>query len=287
MIDIKELRIDGRSKFQISKIDPGSTGKIKSKQEAEERLEKNILTMRDLQAKLYAENTYSILIIIQAMDTAGKDGAIKHVMSGLNPQGTEVHSFKQPSAEELNHDYLWRAHKSLPQRGQFGIFNRSYYEDVLVVRVHDLLGKQKLPEELITDDVWERRFRQINQFEKYLNDNGTIVIKIFLHISKEEEKKRLLARIEDKAKNWKFSEADLKEREYWEQYQACYQEGIRKTGTETAPWYVVPADKKWYARLAVSEIIVQRLEALKLQFPSLDKEQLKSLEKCKKSLMKE
>ena len=286
MIDIKQFKFDGKSKFRISKVDPGSTGKFKSKQEAEERLEKNILTMRDLQEKLYADATYSILIIIQAMDTAGKDGAIKHVMSGLNPQGTEVHSFKQPSAEELNHDYLWRAHKSLPQRGQFGIFNRSYYEDVLVVRVHDLLGKQKLPAELITGDVWERRFRQINQFERYLNDNGTIVIKIFLHISKEEQKKRLLARIEDKAKNWKFSEADLIEREYWEQYQACYEEGVRKTGTDVAPWYVVPADKKWFARLVVSEIIVRRLEALKLKFQTLDKEQLKSLEKCKKSLMR-
>ena len=287
MMNVREFSVDGKSKLHLSKVDPGSTGKFKSKQDAEERLEKNILTMRELQGKLYAQDTYSILIIIQAMDTAGKDGAIKHVMSGLNPQGTEVHSFKQPSAEELNHDYLWRAHKALPQRGQFGIFNRSYYEDVLVVRVHDLLEQQKLPDELITDDVWERRFRQINQFEHYLNDNGTVVIKIFLHISKEEQKRRLLARIDDKSKNWKFSEADLKEREFWEQYQACYQEAIRKTGTETAPWYVVPADKKWYARLVVSEIIVQRLEALKLRFPSLNKDQLKSLEKYKKRLLNE
>lgn len=287
MVNLKEFRFDGKSRFHISRIDPASTGKFKSKQDAEERLEQNILRMRELQGRLYAQDTYSVLIIIQAMDTAGKDGAIKHVMSGLNPQGTEVHSFKQPSAEELNHDYLWRAHKALPERGQFGIFNRSYYEDVLVVRVHDLLGKQKIPCELITDNIWEQRFRQINEFEKYLVGNGTIVIKVFLHISKDEQKKRLLERINDKSKNWKFSEADLNERESWEQYQECYQEAIRKTGTVIAPWHVVPADKKWFARLVISEIIVQRLEALKLKFPSLNRDQLKSLEECKKKLMKQ
>jgi PPK2 family polyphosphate:nucleotide phosphotransferase len=287
MSSIKEFRFDGKSKFHISRIDSGSTSKLKSKQEAEERLEKNILTMRDLQGKLYAQDNYSVLIIIQAMDTAGKDGVIKHVMSGLNPQGTQVHSFKQPSAEELNHDYLWRAHNALPQRGQFGIFNRSYYEDVLVARVHDLLGAQKIPDDLITEDVWDRRFRQINEFEKYLVDNGTMVIKVYLHISKDEQKKRLLERIDDKSKNWKFSEADLNERDYWERYQQCYQEAIRKTGTRVAPWYAVPADKKWFARLVVSEIIVQRLVGLKLKFPSLNRNQLSSLEKCRRKLMKQ
>ncbi|HTX17372.1 MAG TPA: polyphosphate kinase 2 family protein [Bacteroidota bacterium] len=287
MLSIKEYRVDGRAKFHIAKADPDTTAEFKSKEDAEKRLAENIVRMQDLEGKLYAEDTYSILIIIQAMDTAGKDGAIKHVMSGLNPQGTVVRSFKQPSAEELNHDYLWRAHKALPQRGQIGIFNRSYYEDVLVVRVHELLDKQRLPDELITDDVWERRYRQINQFEKYLTENGTIVLKFFLHISKDEQRKRLLDRINDKSKNWKFSEADLKEREFWDQYQSSYQEAIRKTGTETAPWYVIPANKKWFARLLVSEIIAQTMERLKLKFPTLNKDQRDSLEKYKRKLMKQ
>jgi PPK2 family polyphosphate:nucleotide phosphotransferase len=240
--------------------------------------------MDELQAKLYAQDDYSILIIFQAMDTAGKDGAIKHVMSGLNPEGTEVWSFKVPSVEELNHDYLWRAHKAFPQRGQVGIFNRSYYEELLVVRVHDLVKKQKIPADLITKDIWEQRFRQIRDFEKYLIENGVILVKIFLHISKEEQKKRLLERINDKSKNWKFSEADLKEREYWEQYQECYEEAIRKTSTGKAPWYVVPADKKWFARLVISEIVAQTLESLKLKFPTLSGDQRRTLEESKKKL---
>ncbi|HTR82415.1 MAG TPA: polyphosphate kinase 2 family protein [Bacteroidota bacterium] len=286
-MNIANYRVDGKSKFKLSKISPDSTGKLKSKQEAEEHLQKNILKMEDLQGKLYAEDNYSVLIIIQAMDTAGKDGAIKHVMSGLNPQGTEVHSFKQPSAEELNHDFLWRAHKFLPQRGQFGIFNRSYYEDILVVRVHDLVKNQKLPNAMITKDIWKQRFREIKDFEKYLFENGTIIIKIFLHISKEEQKKRLLDRINDRSKNWKFSEADLHERGFWDQYQTCYEEAINKTSSRHAPWYIVPANKKWFARFVISEIVVSRLEELKLKFPSLDKNQRKDLEACKKKLLKE
>jgi PPK2 family polyphosphate:nucleotide phosphotransferase len=286
-MNISEFTIDGTSKFRLSKIKTDSSGKLRSKDEAQKILQKNIATVQELQAKFYAQDKYSVLIIIQAMDTAGKDGVIKHVMTGLNPQGTEVHSFKQPSAEELNHDYLWRAHKNLPQRGQFGIFNRSYYEEVLVVRVHDLIATQKIPAELVTKEIWKQRFRQIKDFEKYLSENGTIIIKIFLHISKEEQKQRLLARINDKSKNWKFSEADIKERGYWDQYQKCYEEVIRKTSTGKAPWYVVPADKKWFARLVISEIIVQTLEGLKLKFPTLGRDELKQLEESKKKLMKE
>ncbi len=286
-MDIAQFTVDGKSRFHLSKIKTDSTGTMKSKQDAEEFLQKNILKMQELQDKFYAQDKYSVLIIIQAMDTAGKDGIIKHVMTGLNPQGTEVHSFKVPSAEELNHDYLWRAHKNLPQRGQFGIFNRSYYEELLVVRVHHLIAMQKIPDELVASDIWNQRFRQIKDFEKYLHENGTIVIKIFLHISKEEQKKRLLERINDKSKNWKFSESDIKERGFWDQYQECYQEVIRKTSTSKAPWYVVPADKKWFARLVISEVVVRTLEGLKLKFPSLGRSERKQLEESKRKLMGE
>ena len=286
-MNISEFTIDGKSKFHLSDIKTDSAGTIRSKQEAEKVLLKNILKIQELQGKFYAQDKYSVLIIIQAMDTAGKDGVIKHVMTGLNPQGTEVHSFKQPSAEELNHDYLWRAQKNLPQRGQFGIFNRSYYEELLVVRVHDLIKTEKIPDELVTADIWKQRFRQIKDFEKYLYENGTIITKIFLHISKDEQKKRLLDRINDKSKNWKFSEADIKERGYWDQYQKYYEEIIRKTSTGKAPWYVVPADKKWFARLVISEVLVRTLESLKLKFPSLSRDELKQLEESKQKLMGE
>ena len=286
-MNIAEFTVDGKSKFHLSKIKTDSAGNMRSKQDAEKYLQKNILKMQELQDKFYAQDKYSVLIIIQAMDTAGKDGIVKHVMTGLNPQGTEVHSFKVPSAEELNHDYLWRAHKNLPQRGQFGIFNRSYYEELLVVRVHDLIKTQKIPDELVTSNIWEQRFRQIKDFEKYLYENGTVIMKIFLHISKEEQKKRLLERINDKSKNWKFSEADIKERGFWDQYQKCYQEVIRKTSTGKAPWYVIPADKKWFARLVISEVVVKTLEGLKLKFPSLGRSELKQLEESKRKLMEE
>ena len=218
------------------------------------------------------------------MDTAGKDGTIKHVMSGLNPQSTHVHSFKQPSAEELNHDYLWRAIKRLPERGSIGIFNRSYYEDVLVVRVHDLIKKQQIPAKLITENIWKERFRQITDFEKYLFENGILVVKLFLHISKEEQKDRLIGRIDDKAKNWKFSAADIAERQFWEEYQHCYQEAISETSTNHAPWYVIPADKKWFARLLVSEIITQTMESLKLEYPVIDKAQSDVLKEFRQKL---
>jgi PPK2 family polyphosphate:nucleotide phosphotransferase len=208
-------------------------------------------------------------------------------MSGFNPQATQVHSFKQPSLEELNHDYLWRVSHQLPERGHIGIFNRSYYEDVLVVRVHDLVKKENIPGELIDEQIWENRFRQIRDFERYLVENGIIIVKFFLHISKSEQKKRLLARIDDQTKNWKFSEADLAERGYWDQYQSCYQEAIDNTSTKNVPWYIVPSDKKWYARLVISEVLIKTLEKLNLDYPVVSKEQMGVLAKCKQKLLAE
>ncbi len=263
------------------------TGTFKSKKEASKHLSKNIETMKELQSKLYAHNKYSVLLIFQAMDTAGKDGAIKHVMSGLNPQGTQVRSFKVPSDEELNHDYLWRSNKYLPERGNIGIFNRSYYEEVLVVKVHNLLQYQLIPNKLISEDIWEQRYRQIREYEQYLSENGTIVMKFFLHISKEEQKDRLLQRIDRPSKNWKFSKGDIKERGFWDQYQKCYGEAISATSTEDAPWYVIPSDKKWFARLKISEIIVDKLQSLGLAYPVLEPEKLAELDDCRAQLMAE
>jgi PPK2 family polyphosphate:nucleotide phosphotransferase len=221
------------------------------------------------------------------MDAAGKDSTIKHVMSGLNPQGTQVYSFKQPSKEELDHGYLWRITKSLPERGRIGIFNRSHYEEVLVVKVHDLLKFQRLPEEVIKNNIWEQRYRQISDFEKYLFENGTVVLKFFLHVSKDEQKKRFMDRINDPSKNWKFSAADVEERKFWDHYQKAYEEAISATSTKYAPWYIIPSDKKWFARLLVSDIIVDALKKLKLEYPKLSKEQLEELEKSKKALLAE
>jgi PPK2 family polyphosphate:nucleotide phosphotransferase len=286
-MDISAYRIEGNRNIRLAEIATGDTGKYQSKTEAKTRLEENIERMAELQDKLFAQDRYSVLVILQAMDTAGKDGAIKHVMSGLNPQGTYVQSFKQPSAEELDHDYLWRINKHLPERGRIGIFNRSYYEEVLVVKVHSLIQNQQLPEELKTEDIWEKRYRQMLDYERYLTENGTVIIKLFLHISKEEQKERLLARIDDASKNWKFSAGDIKERQYWDQYQKCYEDAIRATSTSHAPWYVIPADKKWFARLAVSEILVQTLENMKLHYPEVSKEQLRILEECRLNLVNE
>ena len=288
-MDIKNFIQDseGKSNFKLSKFKTDDTNSIKSKEDALSRLDKNLEKLNDLQSKLYAESKYGVVILIQAMDTAGKDGAINHVMSGLDPQGTTVFSFKQPSPLELRHDYLWRANIHLPERGQIGIFNRSYYEEVLVVRVHDLIKNQNIPDKLITDDIWKDRYRQINDYERYLSENGFVVIKLFLHISKEEQKQRLLDRIDDKSKNWKFSQADLLEREYWEKYMECYEKMLENTNTSHNPWYIVPGDKKWYARLVISEIIVKHLEKLDLAFPELDSKQMEELEACKKKLLEE
>lgn len=286
-MDLSHYRFSGQGKFKIQDYQTADKKKKIPRETVEKTLSENIEIMSDLQDKLYAQGKYGILIIFQAMDTAGKDGAIKHVMSGLNPQGTHVHSFKQPSSEELRHDYLWRASKRLPERGQIGIFNRSYYEEVLVVKVHELIHHQNIPEKLIGKDIWVKRYRQINDYEKHLTENGFVIIKFFLHLSKEEQKKRLLERIENASKNWKFSDADIKERSCWDQYKQCNEAMIKETGTPKCPWYIIPADKKWYARLLISEIIIQRMKELKLSYPSVSKEQLKVLEQCRISLEKE
>jgi PPK2 family polyphosphate:nucleotide phosphotransferase len=241
-----------------------------------------------MQEKLYAQDLWSLLLIFQGMDAAGKDGAIKHVMSGVNPQGCDVHAFKAPTHEELDHDFLWREHKVMPERGKIGIFNRSYYEEVLVVRVHPQLVKgEKLPDELITKHIWQERYEDINAFEKYLTRNGTVIRKFFLNISKEEQKKRFLERLEDSKKNWKFSMDDIKERKFWDDYHEAFEEMIQNTATKRAPWYVVPADNKWYGRLVVASAIIEALDGLDLAFPDVDKEKKKELETIKDALVKE
>ncbi|MBC8488303.1 MAG: polyphosphate kinase 2 family protein [Ignavibacteria bacterium] len=258
-----------------------------SKDEAEELLKEHIEELFEYQAKLYAYDKYALLIVFQAMDAAGKDGAIKHIMSGLNPQGTQVFSFKQPSAEELDHDYLWRVSKSLPRRGHIGIFNRSHYEDVLIVRVHNLLDKKKVPPELIDRDIWKERYRQIRDFEKYIFENGIIPIKFFLHISKEEQRKRFLKRANDPAKNWKISSSDLNERGFWDDYQKCYEDAISATSTNESPWYIIPSDTKRYARLIVSEIILKTFKSLNLEYPKPTKEQLDYIDEYRRILNSE
>jgi PPK2 family polyphosphate:nucleotide phosphotransferase len=275
------------SKINLKDFDTADTADFKSKSEAKDLLKKNIKKMTELQDKLYAMDRYALLLIFQAMDAAGKDSTIKHVMSGLNPQGTQVFSFKQPSKEELDHGYLWRITKSLPERGRIGIFNRSHYEEVLVVKVHDLLKFQRLPEEVIKNNVWEQRYKQISDFERYLYENGTVTLKFFLHVSKDEQKKRFMDRIDDPSKNWKFSSADVEERQFWDHYQKAYEDAISATSTKYAPWYIIPADKKWFSRLLVSDIIVDTLKKLKPDYPKLNKDQLAELEKSKEKLLAE
>ena len=284
---LEKYCIEADSKVDLSLFPTNETGEFKSKEEAEEQLKENIKKLQKLQAKLYADDKYSILIIFQAMDAAGKDGTIKHVMSGLNPQGTQVFSFKQPSPEELEHGFLWRINKALPERGRIGIFNRSHYEDVLVVKVHNLIKNQKIPEELISNDIWKSRYKSINNFEKYLYENGTVIIKFFLHVSKEEQKNRFLRRIEKKSKNWKFSAGDIEERKFWNEYMKSYEEAISATSKLHAPWYIIPADRKWFMRLAVSSIIVETLEKLNLSFPELNDEQIAKLGEYKIRLEEE
>lgn len=286
-MDLSKFKVITGKNFRLKSHKTDYTGEVDSKKEALKLLEKHKKKMAELQDKLYAHNKYGILIILQAMDAAGKDSAIKHVMSGVNPQGTQVFSFKQPSKEELDHDYLWRTTKALPERGRIGIFNRSYYEEVLVVKLHNLIKYQRIPEEFVTKDIWEKRYRQIRDFEKYIYENGIVTLKFFLHVSKEEQKKRFLERLENPAKNWKFSAADLKERGYWDEYQKCYEEAIAKTSTRNSPWYVVPADKKWFTRLVLSEVINKTLESLPLKYPKLKEEELKDIELYKKQLLSE
>ena len=266
--------------------DPGFTGEKLNKAEAEELLADGVQRLAGLQDKLYAHDSYAPLVILQALDAAGKDSTIKHVMSGVNPQGVEVHSFKAPSGEELDHDYLWRNFKALPRRGHIGIFNRSYYEEVLVVRVHStFLDAQKLPSHLRSDDIWQRRFDEINHFEKYLVNNGFPVLKFFLNVSKEEQGRRFLERATRPEKNWKFSAADMKERERWDDYQAAYEDVFNHTSTEWAPWYIVPADHKWFTRLAVAAIIIRTLDDLKLAYPTAGEAQQAELAAAREELL--
>jgi len=278
MIDMNSFKVKPGSKVNLSKISAKPPDEFESKKEAVKKLNKNIKLMSELQGKLYAQDKYSLLIIFQALDAAGKDGTIKHVMSGLNPQGTQVYSFKQPSKEEMDHGYLWRINKALPERGRIGIFNRSYYEEVLVVRVHNLIKDEKIPYKFKNKNIWKQRYRQINDFEKYLYENGIIIIKFFLHISKEEQKERFLSRIDDPAKKWKFSSADMEERKFWDKYMTAYQEAISATSKHHAPWFIVPADKKWFARLIVSEVIIREMKKLKPSFPELNSQQIKELQ---------
>src|SRR3984893_1454899 len=263
--------------IKLADFDPAYTAKFHSREEATAKLEKDIMRLAEYQDILYAQNTQALLVIFQAMDAAGKDGTIKHVMSGVNPQGTQVFSFKAPSAEELDHDYLWRCTKHLPERGRIGIFNRSYYEEVLVVRVHEeLLQQQKLPPKLITPDIWADRFRDIRHFERFLSNNGVLIRKFFLHVSPQEQKKRFLERIDNPEKHWKFSAADVHERSYWHDYMAAYEDMIQHTATKDAPWYVVPADNKWFTRVVVAAAIIEALASLDLHYPEVDEENRKA-----------
>jgi len=278
-------RIEDGKGFRLKDFDPASTGHFRSKEHAQELLDQGIKEMEELQNRLYAQDRWAILLVFQAMDAAGKDGTIKHVMSGVNPQGCQVYSFKAPSTEELNHDYLWRTMRRLPERGHIGIFNRSYYEETLVVRVHkEFLKNERMPEVLVGKSIWEDRFQDIHNFEKYLSRNGIAIRKFYLNLSKKEQKRRFLERLDTPDKNWKFSASDLREREYWDDYMKAYEEMISATATRHAPWYVVPADNKWYSRLIVAAAIVDTMNDLKLEYPEVDPEQRKQLLAAKAEL---
>lgn len=283
----KAYRIDNGKHFRLDDFDPADTGHWKNQEDAETQLRKDVLRMEELQTRLYAQDLWAVLLIFQAMDAAGKDGTIKHVMSGVNPEGCQVFSFKTPSFTELQHDFLWRTTQHLPERGHIGIFNRSYYEELLVVRVHsDILKNERLPPSLVTKDIWDERFEDIHTFERHMARNGTVIRKFFLHLSKKEQKRRFLARLDDPEKNWKFSEADIHERECWDDYQKAYEEMIRNTATRHAPWYVVPADNKWFAHLVVAAAIVETLEELNLAYPKVDAAKRKELDEGRKALLK-
>jgi len=283
------FRVTDGDKFRLKDMDPGDTLHLddEDKPRAKEALQTGVEALAELQEMLYAQDKWAVLLIFQAMDAAGKDGAIKHVMSGVNPQGCQIYSFKAPTSEDLDHDYLWRCMKCLPERGRIGIFNRSYYEETLVVRVHpEILHRQKLPPALITKHLWDERFQDIRSFERYLSRNGVLVRKFFLHVSKKEQKNRFLERIDNKEKNWKFSAADARERGYWDQYMEAYEDMIRNTATKEAPWYVVPADNKWFTRLVVAAAVIDGLDSLDLKFPKVGPEQLKELAAARASLTK-
>jgi PPK2 family polyphosphate:nucleotide phosphotransferase len=279
-------RIESGKHFKLKDYDPAETGHWASKEHAEAVLQEGIAKTADLQDKLYAQDNWALLLIFQAMDAAGKDGAIKHVMSGVNPQGCQVYSFKAPSELELQHDFLWRTSRCLPERGHIGIFNRSYYEEVLVVRVHpEILKSQKTPPSLIGKKIWDERFEDIRCFEHHMARSGTVIRKFFLHVSKKEQKRRFLERLDEPQKNWKFSAGDIRERKCWDAYQDAYEDMIRNTASEHAPWYVVPADNKWFTRLVISTVVVDALESLDLAYPKVDEAKRKELGEAKKDLL--
>jgi len=280
-------RVANGKGFRLRDVDPDDTGPLGADEKAKAKamLEEGVRVLAELQERLYAQDRWALLLIFQAMDAAGKDGAIKHVMSGVNPQGCQVFSFKAPTDEDLDHDYLWRCLKRLPERGRIGIFNRSYYEETLVVRVHpELLARQKLPRELVTKSIWEERYEDIRHVERYLGRNGVVIRKFFLHVSKEEQRRRFLDRLENPEKHWKFSPADVAERKHWDAYQAAYEETIRETAAKSAPWYVVPADHKWFTRLVVSAAVIDALASLDLRYPEVDAETRKRLEEARERL---
>ena len=285
---IKPYCITNGKNLKLKDFDPDDSGEFgkNDKESLKGLLEEEILQLRELQEKLYADDKWGVLLIFQAMDAAGKDGAIKHVFSGINPQGCQVVSFKSPSPEELDHDFLWRCNKNLPERGRFGIFNRSYYEEVLVVRVHpDFLGSQRLP--VNGNNIWKKRFQDITQFEKYLYHNGILVRKFFLNVSKKEQKKRFLERLDKPNKNWKFSQADVRERQHWDEYMDAYEDMIRNTASESGPWFVIPANNKWYTRAVVGAAVIDALLSLNLEFPRVDKNRLGELQAAREALMNE
>jgi PPK2 family polyphosphate:nucleotide phosphotransferase len=286
----RPFRVTKGKDFRLKDVNPDDTldfTKEEHKPAAKEALALGVAALADLQDKLYAQDKWAVLLIFQAMDAAGKDGAIKHVMSGVNPQGCQVHSFKSPSAEDLDHDYLWRCMKCLPNRGHIGIFNRSYYEEVLVVRVHpEFLAKQKLPPQLVGKNIWDNRFEDIRNFEQYLARNGVVVLKFFLHVSKKQQKRRFLERIDDPLKNWKFSSNDANERDFWNDYMEAYEEMIQATATKHAPWYVVPSDNKWFTRVVVAAAVIEALADLDLEYPQVGKDKLKELATAKDRLLK-
>lgn len=284
---IDRFRIHGSKEFHLKSHKPGEKGGL-DKETARALVDANRGRMRDLQEKLYAQDRWSLLLIFQGMDAAGKDSAIENVMSGINPQGCEVYSFKQPTSKDLDHDFMWRSTVCLPERGRIGIFNRSYYEEMLVVRVHpEILAKQRLPTQLVTKNIWRERFEDVAAFEKYLARNGTIILKFFLNVSKEEQRQRFLDRLDEPAKNWKFSLGDIAERKLWDKYQAAYQDIIRHTSAKHAPWHVVPADHKWFARVVISSAIVDAMERLQLQFPTVEKGAAEELRKAREALRME
>ena len=285
---MKQLSVPPGRTVRLKKYDPAWTGSLKDEARGKDMLQQGVKRLSKQQALLYAQDTYSVLVVFQAMDAAGKDGAIRHVLSGVNPQGCQVFSFKAPSAEERDHTYLWRSMKALPERGRIGIHNRSYYEEVLIARVHkEVLASQRLPEKFKDKGIWKRRFREINEFEQYLSDNGTVIVKFFLNVSKEEQRRRFLSRIDEEDKNWKFSIDDAKERAFWDDYMRAYEEMLEHTSTKHAPWHVVPADNKWFTRLAVASILWQKIAELDLTFPTVTEAKKKELQEVRRILIAE